>query len=135
MYLLAVNLQPPGAMLPFPRSGTAYPEGQDQKAVVVGPPVPVRVQQMTEDVNDQGDDDAAVVPDETEIISLDGCNKIIIATEDNPGVQGLFTPAILSGNTLYISGQLGFEPDTVRLADGIETQTRMALQSIENLLT
>ena len=126
----------PGATIPFLRtSGSAYP-AEVETPVIVGPPIPMRMSSTDDDVeNEDVDDDDQVSEEEISTTDENSCNKIAITTEENSGVPGLFSPAILAGNTLYISGQLGFEPDTVRLGRDIRTQVRMALEAIQSLLT
>ena len=49
--------------------------------------------------------------------------------------KGHYSPGVLAGNTLYISGQLPMDPATGKLAEGgIAEQTRMALNNVERVL-
>ena len=45
-----------------------------------------------------------------------------------------YSPGILAGNTLYCAGRLGTNPDTGELGNGIQEQTRFALESIQSIL-
>ena len=46
-----------------------------------------------------------------------------------------FSPAVLAGNTLYISGHLGRDPATSKLvAGGVEAETRQSLANIREVL-
>jgi 2-iminobutanoate/2-iminopropanoate deaminase len=46
-----------------------------------------------------------------------------------------FSPGILTGNTLYVSGHLGRDPVTSKLvAGGIEAETRQAINNIREVL-
>jgi 2-iminobutanoate/2-iminopropanoate deaminase len=46
-----------------------------------------------------------------------------------------FSPGILAGNTLYVSGHLGRDPSTSKLvAGGIEAETRQSLANIREVL-
>src|SRR5262249_976581 len=46
-----------------------------------------------------------------------------------------YSPGILAGNTLYISGQLGRDPATAKLVSGgIEGETRQAMANIRKVL-
>lgn len=57
--------------------------------------------------------------------------KKIIETKNAPAPIGPYNQAILSGNTLYISGQIPMDPKTNELVSGnIKTETK---QSMENL--
>ena len=57
--------------------------------------------------------------------------KKIIMTENAPKALGPYSQAIMVGNTLYVSGQIPFVPETMTLvSEDIQAQTR---QSIENI--
>lgn len=50
--------------------------------------------------------------------------------------KGHYSPGVLVGNTLYISGQLPMDLETGQLvAGGIEAQTKAALDNVERVLT
>ena len=58
-----------------------------------------------------------------------------IRPEKSPNTGLPFSPGILAGNTLYISGHLGRDPVTSRLvAGGVERETRQALANIREVL-
>lgn len=42
--------------------------------------------------------------------------------------------AIQAGNTVYFSGQLGIDPATGKLAEGVEAQTVQSLKNVQALL-
>ena len=46
----------------------------------------------------------------------------IIATPDAPAAIGTYSQAVKAGNTVYLSGQIGLDPASMQLADGIEAQ-------------
>lgn len=49
--------------------------------------------------------------------------------------KGHYSPGVLVGNTLYISGQLPIDPATEKLAEGgIREQTRAALENVARVL-
>ena len=50
-------------------------------------------------------------------------NQTITAT-NAPAAVGHYCHAKLAGNTLYISGQLGLDPVTGALAEGVEAQAK-----------
>lgn len=53
----------------------------------------------------------------------------------NANKKGHYSPGVLVGNTLYISGQLPMDPDTDQLVTGgIEAQTHAALGNVERVL-
>ncbi len=50
--------------------------------------------------------------------------------------KGHYSPGVLVGDILYISGQLPMDPETGQLvAGGIEAQTKAALGNVERVLT
>jgi 2-iminobutanoate/2-iminopropanoate deaminase len=62
-------------------------------------------------------------------------SRRVIRPEKGPNTGLPFSPGMLVGNTLYISGHLGRDPGTSRLvAGGIEPQTRQALANIREVL-
>jgi len=55
-----------------------------------------------------------------------------IATEKAPKAIGAYSQGVMHGDTLYVSGQIPFVPETMTLvSDDIKEQTR---QSLENIL-
>ena len=60
-------------------------------------------------------------------------NKII-KSKNAPAAIGPYSQAIMAGDLLYTSGQLGLDPDTGDLAAGIEEQTRQSLKNVQAIL-
>lgn len=59
----------------------------------------------------------------------------VILTPEAPKPIGPYSQAILTGNTLYVAGQVGFNPATGKLdSTGIEGETRQALKNISAIL-
>ena len=58
----------------------------------------------------------------------------IISTQKAPAAIGPYSQAIMAGNMLFTSGQLGLEPETGILPEGIETQAKQSLQNIRAIL-
>ena len=56
-------------------------------------------------------------------------NKIITA-QNAPAAVGPYSHAVLSGNTVYTSGQLGADPKTGELGSGVEEQAKLAFQNL-----
>lgn len=48
--------------------------------------------------------------------------KTAVHSKDAPAAIGTYSQAIRAGDTLYISGQIGFDPATMQLVDGIDAQ-------------
>jgi 2-iminobutanoate/2-iminopropanoate deaminase len=62
--------------------------------------------------------------------------KKIITTANAPAPIGPYNQAVLSGNTLYISGQTPIDPSTGNLLSGsIEEETLQVMKNIEAILT
>jgi len=62
--------------------------------------------------------------------------KKIITTANAPAPIGPYNQAVLSGNTLYISGQTPIDPSTGNLVSGsIEEETLQVMKNIEAILT
>ena len=52
-----------------------------------------------------------------------------------PAAIGPYSPAIAVGDELYCSGQLGLDPETGALADGVAAQAEQAVTNLGALLT
>ncbi len=48
--------------------------------------------------------------------------KALIQTRDAPAAIGTYSQAVRAGDTVYVSGQIGFDPATMQLAEGIDAQ-------------
>lgn len=48
--------------------------------------------------------------------------KHIISTDRAPAAIGTYSQAVRCGNTVYLSGQIGLDPATMQLTEGIEAQ-------------
>lgn len=57
-------------------------------------------------------------------------NKQIIQTPDAPAAIGTYSQAVKVGETVYLSGQIGLDPSTMQLADGIEAQIHRVFQNL-----
>lgn len=57
-----------------------------------------------------------------------------IQTSQAPAAIGPYSQAVSHNGLLFISGQLGLDPATGALAEGIEAQTRRALQNLVAIL-
>lgn len=60
--------------------------------------------------------------------------KKVIATEKAPKAIGPYSQAIETNGTIYISGQIGINPETGTLVEGIEKQTEQVLKNIGAIL-
>jgi reactive intermediate/imine deaminase len=57
--------------------------------------------------------------------------KEVVNTGSAPAAIGPYSQAIRTGNTVYLSGQLGLDPATGNLREGIEAQTRQVLDNLQ----
>lgn len=61
--------------------------------------------------------------------------KKIIKTQNAPAPIGPYNQAILSGNTLYISGQIAINPRTNELVlSDIKTETKQVMENLKAIL-
>ena len=61
--------------------------------------------------------------------------KTIINTPNAPAPIGPYNQAVLSGNTLYMSGQVAFDPKTNALVlDSIEAETTQVMENLKAVL-
>lgn len=61
--------------------------------------------------------------------------KTIITTTEAPAPIGPYNQAVLSGNTLYTSGQIALHPETgVLVLDDIETETKQVMENMKAVL-
>ena len=54
-----------------------------------------------------------------------------IQTDKAPAAVGTYSQAVKVGNTVYISGQLGFDPETMELREGFEAQAKQVFENIK----
>ena len=60
--------------------------------------------------------------------------KEVIASDKAPAALGPYSAGIACGGTVYLSGQLGLDPETGVLAEGVAAQAARALANIGALL-
>ena len=58
----------------------------------------------------------------------------IIQTQQAPAAIGPYSQAIRAGNFVFASGQLGTNPQTGKLQEGVEAQARQALANVQAVL-
>lgn len=62
--------------------------------------------------------------------------KKIINTSKAPAPIGPYNQAVLSGDTLYISGQIPMNPETGQLIEGdIKKETKQSMENLKAILT
>jgi len=58
-------------------------------------------------------------------------SKTIISTPNAPAAIGTYSQAVRVGYTVYLAGQIGLDPVTMKLVDGIEAQIERVFQNME----
>ncbi|MCL6603346.1 MAG: RidA family protein [Paenibacillus sp.] len=61
-------------------------------------------------------------------------SKKQVSTTKAPGAIGPYSQAIAAGNWVYTSGQLGLNPETGDLVEGVQEQARQALNNVKAIL-
>lgn len=56
--------------------------------------------------------------------------KTIIQTPDAPAAIGTYSQAVRVDDTVYLSGQIGLDPSTMQMAEGIEAQIHRVFQNL-----
>ena len=56
--------------------------------------------------------------------------KTQIQTSDAPAAIGTYSQAVRAADTVYVSGQIGFDPATMQLAEGIDAQTHRVFRNL-----
>lgn len=54
----------------------------------------------------------------------------IISTEGAPKAIGTYSQAVKVGDTVYLSGQIGLDPATMEMVEGIEAQVRRVFDNL-----
>ena len=54
----------------------------------------------------------------------------IISTDGAPKAIGTYSQAVKVGDTVYLSGQIGLDPATMHLVEGIEAQVRRVFDNL-----
>jgi reactive intermediate/imine deaminase len=56
--------------------------------------------------------------------------KSIIKTERAPAAIGTYSQAVKAGQTVYLSGQIPLDPQTMELVEGMEAQIRQVFDNL-----
>lgn len=57
--------------------------------------------------------------------------KTIISTDDAPAAIGTYSQAVRAGDTVYLSGQIGLDPDSMQLVEGIDAQIERVFENLK----
>ena len=58
-----------------------------------------------------------------------------VATSEAPVALGAYSQAVKANGFVFVSGQLGIDPATGKMPEGIEAQAKQSLANVEALLT
>ena len=61
-------------------------------------------------------------------------SRQIIATDKAPGALGPYSQAVKTGNFVFTAGQVGIDPVSGKLADGVEDQARQVMANLAAVL-
>ncbi|MES1999041.1 MAG: RidA family protein [Pseudomonadota bacterium] len=62
-------------------------------------------------------------------------SKHIISTDAAPTAIGTYSQAVKVGDTVYLSGQIGLDPVSMQLVDGISAQIHRVFQNLQAVAT
>jgi reactive intermediate/imine deaminase len=57
--------------------------------------------------------------------------KLIIQTDGAPAAIGTYSQAVKVGTTVYLSGQIGLDPATMQMVEGIEAQVHRVFTNLK----
>lgn len=57
--------------------------------------------------------------------------KDVIATPNAPSAIGTYSQAVRCGNTVYLSGQIGLDPASMQLVEGIDAQVKRVFDNLQ----
>jgi len=57
--------------------------------------------------------------------------KKIISTTTAPAAIGTYSQAVQAGNTVYMSGQIGLDPATMQMVEGIDAQIVRVFENLK----
>jgi reactive intermediate/imine deaminase len=57
--------------------------------------------------------------------------KAVISTPHAPSAIGTYSQAVRCGDTIYVSGQIGLDPATMQLAEGIDAQVKRVFDNLK----
>ncbi len=58
-------------------------------------------------------------------------SRTIISTPDAPAAIGTYSQAVRAGNTVYLSGQIGLDPVTKQMVEGIDAQIVRVFENLK----
>ena len=58
-------------------------------------------------------------------------SRLIIATPNAPSAIGTYSQAVQVGKTIYMSGQIGLDPTSMQMVEGIEAQIVRVFENLK----
>ena len=58
-------------------------------------------------------------------------SKSVISTAAAPSAIGTYSQAVRCGDTIYLSGQIGLDPATMQLAEGVDAQVKRVFDNLK----
>jgi len=58
-------------------------------------------------------------------------SRMIISTAAAPAAIGTYSQAVQAGNTIYLSGQIGLDPVSMQMVDGIDAQIVRVFENLK----
>lgn len=62
-------------------------------------------------------------------------NKTIVQTTDAPAAIGTYSQAVRVDHTVYLSGQIGLDPGSMEMVDGIDAQIHQVFKNLSAVAT
>jgi reactive intermediate/imine deaminase len=59
--------------------------------------------------------------------------KTVIQSKDAPAAIGTYSQAVRAGDAVYLSGQIGLDPSTMQLVEGVEPQIHRVFRNLDAL--
>ncbi len=57
--------------------------------------------------------------------------QAVIQSSEAPAAIGTYSQAVRAGNTVYVSGQIGLDPATMQLVDGVDAQIHRVFRNLQ----
>jgi len=61
-------------------------------------------------------------------------SKTIISTPKAPAAIGSYSQAVKVGDTVYLSGQIGLDPETMQMVEGIDAQIARVFDNLKEVV-
>jgi len=58
-------------------------------------------------------------------------SKVTVSTRNAPAAIGTYSQAVRAGGTVYLSGQIGLDPQSGQMVEGIEAQIRRVFDNLK----